>query len=140
MKEIIVEVKQTNIRYEAVDGKVFNDKSQCEEYEKSAKCAIRAALKDITIVRTDGDVFPGACSDQSVYVVKPETDDDIMVARQFEALIGLKWDPNYDCRIGKQHKGKLVIITVGYEEDWIDVRTLDGIISDLTGVPQGDTK
>lgn len=142
MKKIekTVKVERTDVMFEAVDGTIFNDMDQCAVYEKSAKCAIRAALNDIVVVHTDGDVFPGGNSDQEVFVVKPMTDDDIKTVRQFEALIGLKWDEKYSCKTSNDDKGKLLILTVGYDEDWIDVRSLDNIITDLSGVPQGSSK
>ena len=50
------------------------------------------------------------------------------------------WDENYSCKTSNDDKGKLLILTVGYDEDWIDVRSLDNIITDLSGVPQGSSK
>jgi len=127
-------IEQTNVWYEAADGTRFYEKDECETYEKSAKCAIRAAVCDIATLDTDGYTLCGCGSeDQQVYVVTPETDDDLKALRTYEAMIRQKYEDTFSTRILPEHKGQALLIVVGYDEDWIDVRKVDDIVKMLTG-------
>ena len=141
MKKIekTVKVERTDVMFEAVDGTTFFNEDACKDYEKSAICAIKAAMKDLCTYDGSGDIFPGGSCDTHVYVVKPVTDGDLNLVRQLECYYGLKEDPRYESRISKDRKGKYIVILVGYDGDWVEVHTLDAIVDVATGGKLGLT-
>jgi len=131
-----VMVEQVQVIYEAADGTRFFSEAECKEYEKSAKCAIRAAVREMAIVDTDGyAVFSGGCVDQQVYIVEPKTDEDLKKLRTYEAYIRQKYDSKFKTEEGsfpESVKGKRIMVVIGYDEDWIDTRMVDSIVELLT--------
>lgn len=130
-------ITKVNVHYEALDGTYFCDEEECKKYDQSAACVIRAKFNELALVKSNGyTLFPGGNDDNAAYVVKPETDHDIDTVRQFQAMIGLKYDKNYTPTITKDDKGKMLVIVTGYDDDWIDVRRMDDILAGLT--PKSD--
>ena len=65
-------------KYKASDGTVFNDRAECEKYEKTAKCVIKSKFDKLVINRRHSsyDLFDG-CDDTTVLVVKMKDKDDM---------------------------------------------------------------
>ena len=120
---------EVSVSYEAIDGKVFYSEDECKEYEKSAACAIRFAFKDVPcLYRASAyDLFPGGSDDQEAYIVRPETDEHIKALRQYEAMIAQKYDSNTETSVLKEFKGKPIVVIVGYNEEWIEIRPWESI-------------
>ena len=76
-KEIKKEITETEVKYIAVDGTEFVNQAQCEEYEKTAKCALMIRYNAIKIRETNEyDIFHAGSEDSAVDVVRlKETKD-----------------------------------------------------------------
>ena len=130
-------VERKSVYYEALDGTYFDTQEECENYDKSAKCVITAKFKELVLKETNAYyMFPGGNEDNAAYLVKPETDHDIDTVRQFEAMIGLKYNSDYTPTVTKDMKGKVLVVITGYDNDWIDIRSIDRILEDIT--PKSD--
>lgn len=65
-------------KYKAIDGTVFNDRTECEKYENTAKCVIKTKFDKLVINHRHNsyDLFDG-CDDNTVLVVKMKDKDDM---------------------------------------------------------------
>ena len=74
--------------YVANDGTEFNDKAECEKYEKSAIGVVNARYK-VLIVKTCSEysAFQVGCDDNSVEFVKINTEKDIDTVLQMFMLV-----------------------------------------------------
>ena len=82
--EIKREVIDVVTVYKAVDGTEFNSQSECELYEKSAKCAVMVKFNKL-IVSDNNDAWElmGGLDDSTVFAVKMNSDDDVKTVLQF---------------------------------------------------------
>ena len=110
--------------YVAADGREFNDREACVQYEKTFKCAIRSMIAELAISKTtEYCMFEAGCDDNKAYALIPRNSEDILRLKQFMSACDSNPDQVTDDMIGKK-----VIVTCGYDEDWAEVRTLDSII------------
>ena len=131
MKEKQIEVKNFKTVYEAEDGTQFNDKSDCERYEKTFSCAMRSHIKGIALRMTAEDcVWMNGSCDNKVYSVVPRNEDDILRIRQMMAGMGAH-KSTLDL-LSAEHIGKVLLIVTGYDEDWVAFQTLEGLVKDAT--------
>ena len=83
MKEIKNEVKytKTEIQYEAIDGTVFEDREECQKYEKTARCIANEKFNKLVIKTTNEWELFGGSDDNTVLIVKPTlvSDADIIL-------------------------------------------------------------
>lgn len=114
-ERIITEV----IGYEAFDGKRFDNKEECEKYEKSAYGVRYKELKSLMI---GGDVF-NECSiyesfgygseEFELAVLDIKNQDDLGTANKYFELVS-----NGNAQlIDKKYIGKRVLVNVGYLHD-----------------------
>lgn len=83
MKEIKEEVKTYNIKYEAIDGSVFNSKEECEKYENTAKVVLRSKFKKLVLSETtEYDLFNVGTDDSTLYLVKMSSEADADTVKQ----------------------------------------------------------
>lgn len=79
-------VDEIVIKYEAVDGRVFENEEQCREWEKSYQCAINKMWNDIPKVAIDGyNLFPTGCG-EIVYFINVRDIEDIKVINAYLRL------------------------------------------------------
>ena len=79
MKEVKKEVVTTTVKtvFVANDGTEFNDKFECEKYEKSAKGVLLAKYSPLVIKSTNEEtMFGTGCCDNDVEIVRIETQED----------------------------------------------------------------
>ena len=81
MKEIKKEVKSFKTVFQATDGTEFNDKTECEKYEKSARGVLMAKYQPI-VTKTiyEEDLFGTGCENQyDIVKVSSQVDADIIL-------------------------------------------------------------
>jgi hypothetical protein len=129
MKRVETKREYTEVNYEAVDGTIFQSQDECAMYEKSAKCAIKKHLADSALYHGDVDAVGGItnCPDNSIQVLVPKTDDDIIRINQYLSLM------DEGCQLSKDAIGKVVLLTTAYDDDgaWVDY--LDDMVAQMTG-------
>ena len=81
MKEIKKERTRTEtyIEYEAMDGTIFNDRKECENYEQTIECIALARYNKLVVSKdhTSCYLFGIGCDDDHIDVVKVHSQDDI---------------------------------------------------------------
>lgn len=120
--------------YVAADGKEFYDKEACSTYDKSFACAMKSYLRDMSIRETSNEedlFYTGSCENE-VFIVVPKTQEDILHIKQFAIGLGTseervsKWIDNNDI-------DSVILVTVGYNDDWVYVSRLNTIIKNIVG-------
>ena len=133
MKKIERKVANEHIYvdYEATDGTVFtgdNAQRECELYEKTFQCAIKARLKQIAIiVQTEDALLDGSC-ETTMYVVQPKTDADIFVIQQALSINS----SNNASRVSNDDIGRVLLVGFTYDDDYVFVMKLDQIVENIT--------
>lgn len=80
MKEIKTTTQITEIKYEAIDGTVFNSKEECLRYDDSANAVINSRYKPLVVKTvTEYDLCAYGCSDNTVDIVKLRKEEDITI-------------------------------------------------------------
>ena len=114
-------VYNTKEIYVAVDGKEFENKEACVEYEKTRECTLKASFNKIPSVKSDvylmglGDYM----SDCTVYIVKPRNKTDIEVINEYYAAINSYNSDN--CILTYDDINTEIIVVFGYDIDWISI-------------------
>ena len=122
---------ETITTYVAADGTEFNNREACEKYEQSYLCAIMSKIKAITIKETgEYSLFEAGSDDHTCYVVIPKTPQDITNILQMHSAINNTSTPTDYITDGDVNK--VLILTVGYEGDWMSIKRLDDIIDHIT--------
>lgn len=105
--------------YMAFDGKYFENKEECEKYEKTAYGVI---AKEFRTIMVNGDEFAecniweeyGYGSEEFYYAVLDiKTEDDLYIANKYYELVGKS--KNY--LIDKKYIGKRIMVSTGYSYD-----------------------
>lgn len=90
MEKITKMVEQV-IGYKAADGTYFTTEEQCKEYEESAKCVIRNAVKELIVIATDAESLFGCetmtSSDYLVEFYRIKNAHDLTVLNQYISLL-----------------------------------------------------
>ena len=80
MKEIKKErtTTQTYYEYEALDGTIFNDKDECQKYDKSALGILNYKVSRLKVGKKDMDCWDLCCGyeDNKCFALKPELPED----------------------------------------------------------------
>lgn len=116
--------------YVAYDGREFTCKASCEVYEKSAKCAVRAQLKNITIKAAPADELycVGGCGMDDILVVAPKTEDDIMRINQYVMLANHDESP----KVSNDDIGDVLLLDHYYEDGGVTVLKLSVMVHEIT--------
>lgn len=119
--------------YVAADGTEFDDRDTCETYDRSFACVMRSRLKAISIsTSTEEDIFYTGSCENEVFVVIPKTLSDIDCIKQFAYALGTgeervsKWIDDSDIN-------KPILVTIGYNNEWIYVSRLETIVKNAVG-------
>lgn len=89
MKEIKEEIikKEYSIKYEAIDGTIFNDAQECKKYEESAKMVLYAKYKPLIIAHCSEEELFGVGSEEYTFdTIKLQKEEDIDLIIQLYIL------------------------------------------------------
>lgn len=110
--------------YVANDGTEFNDKAECEKYEKSAIGVVNARYKALVVdTHSEYSAFQIGCDDNLVQIVKVRSEKDIDTVVQMFMLIE-RCDIKSD-RVGEAEKivrrafeeNDILFVNRGYDDD-----------------------
>lgn len=92
----------------ASDGSEFSTKVECENYEKSWECTIKASFQKVPQVKITEYELLGCyagCEDYAIYLMKPRNLDDIRIINSYFILSEEKMftqdDINKECVVGR---------------------------------------
>ena len=114
--------------YVAVDGKEFKNEADCKEWENSYKCTIKQSFDKLPKYQINGVSvgFPYSNEYESVFVVEPESIDDITLVnayvRSYINSLATLMDTTYI--------GKKVVLNFGCSNDYFSFALLDDLIKE----------
>lgn len=135
------------VRYEAIDGTEFFIKEECEQYEKSATCAINAKYSTLVAGKTNSYDLLYGDSDSTVDIVKLSKEEDITTVLHFiahkncyskdnESLV--EYIPILKNAV---NSGEFVFVGHNYDDDWCWVYgTTSSILEKINNVINGCVK
>lgn len=119
-----IEMKSYKTVYVAVDGTEFEDRNECERYDKSAMGVVKGRVKKLAVKVTDGWTAVGGDSDHEVWIVVPKTPEDVSSIRQ---LLVLYENTNPSDELEEQI-GKPVFLIWNYDRAYMWFKTLESIV------------
>lgn len=123
-----VQDEKVIVEYEANDGTVFSDASECDKYEKTCICAIKARLKQIAIKAESEDCLLDGSCETMMYVVQPKSDADIFVIQQ---ALSYQSSNNAE-RVSGDDIGRVLLVGFTYGDEYVFVMKLDEIVKNIT--------
>lgn len=129
MKEKRIEIMNYMTIYVAADGTEFENKEQCEMYDRSALGVVKARVKNAAVKITDEWEAVGGDPDHECWIVVPKTAEDVANIRQLLALYG---NGNPSDEIEKQI-GKPVFLMWNYDKNYVWFKTLESIVKCASG-------
>lgn len=131
MKQEQIEIKTLKTVFVAEDGTQFDEKGECEKYEKTFACAMRSHIQGIALrITAEDNIWNNGSCDNTVYSLIPHNEEDLLRIKQMVAGMGAH-KSTLD-RITDEYIGKVVLIIAGYENDWVSVDTLERLVKDAT--------
>ena len=131
MKQEQIEVKTYKEVYVAEDGTQFEERCECEKYEKTFACAMKSHLKGITLRTTsEDDIWNNGSCDNTVRTLIPRNEQDILRIKQM--LAGMGAHSSTLDNVTDKLIGQVLVIISGYDEDWVAVDTLERLVKDAT--------
>lgn len=129
MKQIEVEKVIKEIKYEAIDGTIFNDKAECEKYDNTAKAILHQRYQPLVLKNiSEWDLFK--CGSEECYydlvMVNNVNDVENILKLTLLRHSYLTAESNKLAEIEKlcmqaMHEGDIILISRGYENDsfWV---------------------
>ena len=116
--------------YISDDGREFEDENSCKEWEKSYKGTLNASWNLIKKVSVDASRigFPGGCSDEECYVLRPKDMNEIIL---LNAYIRSSTGYNTDI-LNINHIGKMIVLNFGYDHDYCSYYIVEEIIKEIS--------
>lgn len=129
-------VTQTKTYYRSEDGELFEDKEQCEKYEKTAEFILLNKIKEFELSR-DFSTDWLECSDENKYrTLCPMTDREIDTLNHLWKMYGgSNKDDSCPLRFSKKDIGCLILMGIRFERnnvDWIWFYNLNEIITEIS--------
>lgn len=122
MKTIQKEDKIYRTAYVATDGTEFDDAEECKKYEKSAVGILKGRVKKMSLSDvSEDDLFNCGSCDNRVLTVVPSSMQDVDTIKQL--ILAMGGSESYADRLSEEHIGKIVFVTIGYQDcgAWFDV-------------------
>ena len=141
MKAIKEERKYTVEVFEAVDGTRFSDKSECEVYERSAKCLLLSKYNKLVVNKSNEySIFGCGSEEDCIDIIKISCKEDIDVIMQTIGVIHPNmlnecnkeiYDKYYNTLIKAYEENDLVFIYRGYDDSFCVEGTLSNRILNI---------
>lgn len=129
MEERKVELLSYKTVYVAADGTEFDDRTECEKYDKSAVGVLKGRVKAIAIKDTnEEDIFSCGNSENRVLVCIPKSQEDIDTIKQLIFATG--GNKSYADKVDG-YINKVVLVFFCYD-DYIYIDTVDDVVSRAT--------
>ena len=124
MKAIKEERKYTVEVFEAIDGTRFSDKSECEVYERSAKCLLLSKYNKLVVNKSpEYSIFGCGSEEDCIDIIEISCKEDIDVIMQIIGVIHPhmldesnkeRYDKYYNTLVKAYEENDLVFIYRGY--------------------------
>lgn len=125
MEERKVELLSYKTVYVAADGTEFDDRTECEKYDKSAVGVLKGRVKAIAIKDTnEEDIFSCGNSENRVLVCIPKSQEDIDTIKQLIFATG--GNKSYADKVDA-YINKVVLVFFCYD-DYIYIDTVDDVV------------
>lgn len=125
MEERKVELLSYKTVYVAADGTEFDDRTECEKYDKSAVGVLKGRVKAIAIKDTnEEDIFSCGNSENRVLVCIPKSQEDIDTIKQLIFATG--GNKSYADKVDG-YINKVVLVFFCYD-DYIYIDTVDDVV------------
>ena len=125
MKERKVELLSYKTIYVAADGTEFDDRTECEKYDKSAVGVLKGRVKAMAIKDTNEEnIFNCGNSENRVLVCIPKNQEDIDIIKQLIFATG--GNKSYADKVDG-YINKVVLVFFCYD-DYIYVDTVDDVV------------
>lgn len=125
MEERKVELLSYKTVYVAADGTEFDDRTECEKYDKSAVGVLKGRVKAMAIKDTnEEDIFSCGNSENRVLVCIPKNQEDIDTIKQliFTTVGNKSYADKVDAYINK------VVLVFFCYDDYIYIDTVDDVV------------
>lgn len=102
MKEIKEEIvkKEYKIRYQAIDGEMFDSREECQKYDNTAKAVLISKYnKLVKKSLTEYNLLDMGCDDNDLDLVVLNTPEDVDVLKQVYCFMN-GWDINSEDKCG----------------------------------------
>lgn len=120
--------------YQATDGTEFNECSECEKYENSARGVLLAELKDCEINRgTEYDLLSTGSSDWEIRLVVPRGIQDLRNINYLYRLCLSNSQCDDKLYVGDSDINKIIMIFVSQYDNCIYFKKLDDMLNSLIG-------
>lgn len=115
--------------YVSVDGKEFEHKEACLEWEKSNEECLRRSFEAIPQIKTDGERAFWGHSDYEVILIRPRNLEDITVINDFRTLINDHED--YIHNLTQDDIGKNIVLNFGFDRQYCDIYRVDSFVKEF---------
>ena len=127
MKQIIIERTVKDIRYEAIDGTVFNDSKECEKYESTAAAILNSRYRKLVKATvTEYNMFKAGSDAYTIDLVILQDEEDVQTVLQMLCLNNSYYSKSENIKKLEEKEtilnlafktGDIVLIYRGYEND-----------------------
>ena len=130
MKKIQREVTTYKDIYVSVDGKEFNNETDCKEWENSYKGTLAASWKLVKKISVNAAYIglPYSNDDDECYVIKPQDLNEITLINAYIQSSTY----NNGTTLTANHIGELVALNFGYDHDYCMVYALSDHMKNIT--------
>ena len=131
MKKVVKEKVEKYDVFVATDGREFDNEDDCRAWEKSYKFTIEKDMEKIKKIEVNAISigFDYASDDYECYVLIPKSIEETIIINAWIDVIACG-NVGYNGRVTNDMVGKEVVLNFGYDRDYCDVYTLDGIIEE----------
>lgn len=114
--------------YVSADGREWENKADCIEWEKGIKCVATVGWNEIPKkqVYTTDCGLPWSNEDEEAYIIIPRTHEDIVVIENY-----IKATTSDNMEISDLDIGKSMIFNFGYDHEWCSVYRIEQYLESL---------
>lgn len=137
MKEIKIQENNSIIKYQAVDGEVFDDKEQCKVYEKSAVCLMKGRIVQCKVGSLkDAWTLMGGYDDHQIQAYKFSSEKEADYFTQWVLSFSGWWNDervqNFIREIQSAYKnGDVALVGFNCDDEPYYINTRQNIINNL---------
>ena len=136
MKEVTKEKVQQYTMYQAVDGTEFNDKTECQKYEQSAKGVIMARIAKLIVGKGDAWTLIAGCDDHDVIGIKMQNGRDLEYVKQLFMMEcswygEVKTEEIFDIMEKAYDNGDIVLFGINCEGEYYWINSRQNIVDNL---------
>ena len=132
-------------KWEAIDGTIFSDKEECERYEESALCVIKARFNKLIVSKGNNawDLMKGY-DDHTVTVVKLNNIEDVNTVAQYLFLKCTWWSEEFRTETYNEleetfKNGDLFLIGYNCEDEPYSLGPRQTIINNLLNLDKDES-